>query len=44
VCIFVKKDQFFNKTVISQHCKEKNLDICEIKLETKTSNVIILCL
>jgi hypothetical protein len=37
VCIFVKKDQFFNKTDISYLCKEQDLEICAIQLETKTT-------
>jgi hypothetical protein len=44
VCIFVKKDQCFNKIDFSQHCKEQDLEICAIQLETKTSNLIILSL
>jgi hypothetical protein len=44
VCIFVKKNQCFNKTGISHHCKEQNLEICAIQLDTKTSNLIILSL
>jgi hypothetical protein len=44
VCIFVKKDQYFNKTDISHHCKEQDLEICAIQLKTKTSNLIILSL
>jgi hypothetical protein len=35
MCIFVKKDQCFNKIDISQHCKEQELEICAIQLETK---------
>jgi hypothetical protein len=42
VCIFVKKDQCLNKIYISHHCKEQDLEICAIQLETKTSNLIIL--
>jgi hypothetical protein len=38
VCIFVRKDQCFNKTDISHHCKEQDLEICAIQLETKTVN------
>jgi hypothetical protein len=44
VCIFVEKDQCFNKTDISHHCKEQDLEICAVQLETKTSNLIILSL
>jgi exonuclease III len=44
VCIFVKKDQCFNKIDISQHCTEQDLEICEIQLETKISNLITLSL
>jgi hypothetical protein len=38
------KDQCFNKTDISHHCKEQGLDTCALQLETKTSNLIILSL
>jgi hypothetical protein len=44
VCIFVKKDQCFNKIDILYHCKEQNLEIWAVQLETKTSNSIILSL
>ena len=42
VCIFVRKDLYFNKINISPNCKEKDLEICAIKLETKLSKLIIL--
>jgi hypothetical protein len=42
VCIFAKKDQHFNKTDISHHCKEQELEICANQLVTKTANLIIL--
>jgi hypothetical protein len=41
VCIFIKKDKCFNKTDISHHCKEQNLEICAVQLETKACNLII---
>jgi exonuclease III len=44
VCIFVKKDQRFNKIDISHHCKEQDLEICAILLVTKTANLIIFSL
>jgi hypothetical protein len=44
VCIYIKKDQCFNKIDISQHCKEQDLEICAIQLETRTSNLVILSL
>jgi hypothetical protein len=44
VCIYVKKDQCFNKIDISQHCKEQDLEICAIQLETKTCDLVILSL
>jgi hypothetical protein len=44
VCIFVKKDQCFKKNYISHHCKEHDLEICAIQLETESSNFIILSL
>jgi hypothetical protein len=42
VCIFVKTDRHFSKTYISQHCKEKDFEICATQLATKTSHPIIL--
>jgi hypothetical protein len=42
VCISVKKDQCLNKTDISHHCKEQDLEICAVKLETKACNLITL--
>jgi hypothetical protein len=44
VCIFVRKDQCFNKIDISHHCKEQDLEICAIQLETKTCKLIIISL
>jgi hypothetical protein len=44
VCIFLNKDQCFNKTDISHHCKEQDLEIYAVQLETKTSNLITLSL
>jgi hypothetical protein len=44
VCIFVKKDQCFNNTDISHHCKEQDLEICAVQLDTETSNLITLSL
>jgi hypothetical protein len=43
-CIFVKKDQLFNKIDISHHCKEYDLEICACQLGTKTRNLITLSL
>ena len=42
MCIFVHKDLHFSKINISPNCKEKDLEICAIKLETKSSKLIIL--
>jgi exonuclease III len=44
VCIFVRKDQCFNKTDISHHCKEQDLAICAIQLDIKTCKLIIISL
>jgi hypothetical protein len=44
VCIFVGKDQHFNKIDISHHCKEQDLVNCAIQLVTETANLIILCI
>jgi hypothetical protein len=35
MCIFVRKDQNYNKIDISFHCTEKALEICAIYLEAK---------
>jgi hypothetical protein len=42
VCIFVKKDQHFNKIDLSHHCREQDLEICAVQLVTKTANSIVL--
>jgi hypothetical protein len=42
VCIFAKKDQYFNKIDIFHLCKEQDLEICAIQLATKSANLIIL--
>jgi exonuclease III len=44
VCIFVRNDQCFNKIEVLHHCKEQDLGICAIHLETKTCNLIIISL
>jgi hypothetical protein len=44
VCVFVRKDQCFKKIDISHHCKEQDLEICAIQLETKTYELIIISL
>jgi hypothetical protein len=44
VCIFVKKDQHFNKIDISHHCKAQDFEICAILLVTKTATIIIVSL
>jgi exonuclease III len=44
VCIFVRKDQCFSKIDISHHCKEQDLEICAIQLETKNMQIIIVSL
>jgi hypothetical protein len=40
----VKKDQCSNKTDISHHCREEDLEICAVEQETKTCGIIILSL
>jgi hypothetical protein len=42
VCIFVKKDECFNKIDISRYFTEQDLEMCAVQLETKTSKLIIL--
>jgi hypothetical protein len=44
VFIFIKTAHSFNKTDISHHCKERDLEICAVQLETKAHNLIILSL
>jgi hypothetical protein len=45
VCVCnVKKDQCSNKTDISHHCREEDLEICAVEQETKTCSIIILSL
>jgi hypothetical protein len=42
--IFVMKDQCFSNTDISHHCKEQDLGICIIQMETKAANLVMLSL
>jgi hypothetical protein len=42
--VYFKKDQCFNKTDISHHCKEQDLEISVVQLENKTCNLITLSL
>ena len=44
VCIFVRKDKHVNKIDISNNCKEKDVEICAVELETEESKLLILCL
>jgi hypothetical protein len=44
VRIFVHKDLYFSKINISYNCKEKDLEIFALELETKTLKLIILSL
>ena len=44
MCIFIRKDLCFSKISISCQCKDKDLEICAIELETKSSKLIILSL
>jgi hypothetical protein len=44
VCIFVRKDLYFSKIDISHNCKEKDLEICAVELETKASKLFTLSL
>jgi hypothetical protein len=41
VCIFVRKDLNINKIDISHNCREKDLEICAVKLETEASKLIV---
>ena len=42
VCIFLRKVLYFGKINILHNCKEKNLEVCAVELETKSSTLIIL--
>ena len=42
MCIFAHNDKNVNKIEILQNCKEKDLEICAVELETKASKLIIL--
>jgi hypothetical protein len=44
VCIFACKDLNVNKIDISHNCKEKDLGICAVELETEASKLIVLSL
>jgi len=35
VCIFVRKTLYFRNFNISHNCKEKDLEICAVELETR---------
>ena len=43
VCIFICKNLRFSKINTLHNCKEKDLEMCAIELETKASKLIILC-
>jgi len=42
VCIFVRKDMNVNKIDILHNCREKDLEICAVELETEASKLIVL--
>ena len=42
MCIFVRIELHFSTINISHNCKGKHLEICAIKLETKSTALIIL--
>jgi hypothetical protein len=42
VCIFVRKDLNVNKTDILQNCREKDVEICAVELETGAYKLIVL--
>ena len=42
VCIFVRKDLNVNKIDILQNCREKDLEICPVELETGATKLIVL--
>ena len=41
VYIFLRTDQYSNKTDSSHHCKEKDLEICAIKLQNEAFHFIV---
>ena len=42
VCISVRKDLNINKTDISHACREKDLELCAVELETEASKLTVL--
>jgi hypothetical protein len=44
VCVFVRKDLYFSAINISHNCRDKDLEICAIELEAKSSKLIIFSL
>ena len=42
MCILVPKDLDVNKIDILQNCREKDLEICAVELETGASKLIVL--
>ena len=39
--IFAHKDLYFNETDTSRYCKEKDLEICAVELESTASKLLI---
>jgi exonuclease III len=44
VCVFVHKNMQFNNTNLDQYNKEKDLEICALKLNIVSNNFTIICL
>jgi len=43
-CIFVREDVHFSEINLSEHCKEKDLEITALKVNFKKVSLIIMCL
>ena len=44
MCIFIPTDMNVNKIDISHNCRQKDLGICAVELETEASELIVLSL
>jgi hypothetical protein len=44
VCIFVREDVNVNKINITHKCREKDLEVCAVEIETEASKLIVLSL
>jgi exonuclease III len=44
VCIYVRSDLNFTTINVTQFCDEMNIEICAIKITTRKTNIIVLCI